>query len=123
MSAVSKILRRGDPDGTSLFFWCPGYDHSHRVQIGQGPGPRWDWNGDVDKPTFTPSVLVTWNEPSDTAGEGADESKDVQKRCHTFVAGGVIDFLGDCTHALRGKHPIPDWPKPIYGGTVPLERS
>ena len=31
--------------------------------------------------------------------------------CHYFLRAGVIEYLGDCTHALRGqKVMLPDWP-------------
>lgn len=103
-TSTSRILRRSDSDARHLSFWCPGCDHAHSVRTGPN---GWDWNGDVHKPTFTPSIKVTW------------PSRKGERCCHSFVADGVIDFLGDCTHALRGKHPIPDWPKPDWGGTVP----
>lgn len=54
---------------------------------------RWTWNGDGDAPTFSPSVLVSWD-----YGE-----ERIQHRCHSFVEGGRIRFLGDCTHALKGQ--------------------
>lgn len=130
MSVVSKILRQADPDASRLFFWCPGCNTSHCVAVGDGPGVRWGWNGDVNKPTFTPSVLTWWNVTAGTDEEVREHWRrwtldhayvvpEREHRCHSFVADGVIDFLGDCTHALRGKHPIPDWPKPDWGGTVP----
>ena len=138
MSLVSKILRRGEGGGrVFMTFWCPGCDAPHQVVV-EGPG-AWGWNGDVHRPTFTPSVLVWWDEPANLAdpealkrdieaaralreaGATGDAAKVPMsaKRCHSFVADGVIDFLSDCTHALRGKHPIPDWPHPDWGGSVP----
>jgi hypothetical protein len=41
-------------------------------------------NGDVEKPTFTASVLVAWSESSDNAGEFDDATKDVKKAGHSF---------------------------------------
>lgn len=96
MSLLSPILRSGQ--GNSLMFWCPGCDGPHRIQHGEGAGPRWGWNGSVDKPTFTPSILVSWNEPSG------------DKVCHSFVTDGKIQFLSDCTHELAGQTvDIPEW--------------
>lgn len=98
MSLLSPILRSGQ--GNSLMFWCPGCDGPHRIQHGEGTGPRWGWNGSVDKPTFTPSILVQWNEP---AGD---------RVCHSFVTDGRIQFLNDCTHELAGQTvAIPEWEK------------
>jgi hypothetical protein len=75
----------------------------HQVQVGAGSGPRWGFNGDFDRPTFTPSIKVTWSEPSDVPEEFDDTSKDKQMCCHSFVRDGQIEFLGDCTHDLAGK--------------------
>ncbi|VVE49252.1 DUF6527 family protein [Pandoraea terrigena] len=101
MSRLSNILRGSE--GNGLSFWCPGCGHPHRIQHGAGKGPRWNWNGNVERPTFTPSVLVTWNEPSDNPSEFEDQTKDVGKACHSFVTDGHIQFLSDCTHALAGQ--------------------
>lgn len=101
MAALSKKLR--SLDGGRLGFWCPGCNEIHQITIGAGPGPRWGYNGNPDAPTFTPSVLVTWNEPSDAPEEFDDTSKDRKIVCHSFVTEGRIQFLGDCTHALAGQ--------------------
>lgn len=84
-------------EGGKLLFWCPGCDGAHGVNVGDGPGPRWGFNGDYDQPTFTPSVLVSYNGP-DAGVDGAPPAV-----CHSFVRGGHIQFLGDCTHALAGQ--------------------
>jgi hypothetical protein len=73
------------------------------VSVGDGPGPRWGYNGNPDLPTFTPSVLVN-----------AGRFHPGKPICHTFVTDGKIQFLGDCTHALAGQTvdmpPFPeDW--------------
>jgi len=105
---LSRVLATGSEG--SLFFECPGCATVHGINHGPGAGPRWGWDGDADKPTFTPSVLVTWSEPSDKPSEFDDASKDVKKVCHSFVTGGRIQFLGDCTHALAGQTvDLPCW--------------
>ncbi|NMZ72988.1 hypothetical protein HBO32_07745 [Pseudomonas nitroreducens] len=88
---LSPILERADDQ---LFFLCPGCSMLHGVRVGPGSQhPRWDWNGDVNKPTFSPSILVTywWGEQRE------------DRRCHSFVRDGRIEFLSDCTHALAGQ--------------------
>lgn len=55
---LSRVLAKAKDD--SLFFECPGCDMIHGISHGEGVGPRWGWNGDVEKPTFTPSVLVRY---------------------------------------------------------------
>ena len=107
MGAISSKLRNAE--GGGLTFWCPGCARAHTVRVGDGPGPRWNWNGSADRPTFQPSVLVTWSEPSDDPALAGDPAHDVSRVCHSFVTDGQIQFLGDCTHALAGQTvPLPD---------------
>ena len=80
MGAISSKLR--NVAGGGLMFWCPGCDMAHEVRVGDGSGPRWGWNGDAARPTFTPSVLVTWSEPSDDPALAGDPAHDVSRVCH-----------------------------------------
>jgi len=116
MSQISRTLRRGTgAAGEFLSFWCPGCDHAHTVSIGQG---GWGFNGDVHAPTFTPSVLVTWPANPNASEEFAEWR--TERRCHSFVTAGAIQFLTDSTHSLAGQTvPIPDWPRPEWGGSEP----
>ena len=91
VSAISKFLRSAE--GGRLLFYCRGCGMAHQVSVGDGPGPRWGYNGNPDKPTFTPSVRVRWT-------HGPQHEPRV---CHTFVTDGRIQYLGDCTHALAGQ--------------------
>jgi len=105
---LSRVLATAEEG--SLWFECPGCKVKHGIQHGPGTGPRWGWNSNAEKPTFTPSILVTWSEPSDKPGEFDDTTKDLKKVCHSFVTDGCIQFLGDCTHALAGQTvDIPAW--------------
>jgi hypothetical protein len=121
MSALSKVLR--DTEDNGLMFWCPGCETAHRIQHGAGSGPRWTWNGNAEKPTFSPSILTkftqltakgkaelkAWRESGCPKGVGAFDSINVV--CHSFVTDGNIQFLGDCTHRLAGQTaPLPDFP-------------
>lgn len=100
MSAVSAILR--SVEGGGLMFWCPGCDGAHMVTVGEGPGPRWDYNGNPERPSFTPSVLVTYN-GADAGQDRGDGRPAPAAVCHSFVTDGRIQFLGDCTHQLAGQ--------------------
>lgn len=109
MSRLSNVLR--GLDGGRVAFRCPGCSNIHIINTGGSPGPVWSYNGKPDAPTFSPSVLATWKEPSDDEGAWDDESKDVPKVCHSFVTDGRIQFLGDCTHALAGQTvDLPEFP-------------
>ena len=100
MGRLSAVLR--GIEGGGLLFWCPGCDHAHQVRVGDGPGPRWLWNGSAERPTFQPSVLVRYD-GADAGVDGAPPSV-----CHSLVVDGAIQCLGDCTHALAGQTvPLP----------------
>lgn len=98
---MAKIHYMGDgnlgPRGGKLYvFHCPGCRYTHPFEIEAPNGTGWNWNGSMDAPTFTPSLLVH--------GGGRDP------RCHSFVTDGNIQFLSDCEHELAGKTvPLPDW--------------
>lgn len=109
-----KRSRLRTAEGGRLLFWCPGCDGAHQVQVGEGAGPRWTFNGDYDRPTFTPSILVRGTEPiTDDDHRRIMAGERVEPRplvCHSFVTDGQIRFLGDCTHALAGwTVPLPDF--------------
>lgn len=71
-------------------FPCPGCGTWHVIPT---VGSRaWGFNGDVNNPTFTPSIL--------------DKRKLYGQQdmiCHMFVKNGQIEFLEDCTHDLKGR--------------------
>lgn len=97
-------------EGGRVAFMCPGCKELHQVSIGEGAGPRWGFNGEYDRPTFTPSVLMRGNKLiRDEAGKWTGEwecdaaGDPVPFVCHSFVRGGQIQFLSDCTHALAGQ--------------------
>ena len=87
---------RGPRGGKLYVFHCPGCKYSHPFEVEVPNGTGWTWNGSLDKPTFTPSLLVWGNRP--------------EQRCHSFVTDGRIQFLSDCYHALAGQTmDLPDW--------------
>ena len=49
--------------------------------------PSWNWNGDFDKPTVSPSILTRFGDYID----------------HVFIRNGQIQYLSDCTHKYAGK--------------------
>lgn len=74
---------------TRLAFWCPGCDVAHHFNT------SWTYNGDPERPTVRPSLLVTGYE----------------LRCHSFIQAGRIHFLADCWHDLKGQTvDLPEWP-------------
>lgn len=74
-------------------FFCPACKEYHYIGVAQNNMgfPIWQFNGNNESPTISPSVMVEYH--------GAD--KDTV--CHSFVRNGNIEFLSDCTHELAGK--------------------
>lgn len=119
MSVSGTKLRwaRGPVD-VRLLHWCPGCNEVHGYRVEGDGRPKWVFNNNFDKPTFTPSMLITVTEHEDE-----DENplpQPVQRTlCHYFIINGEIQFCDDSPHALAGKTvPLPDWPYApgTYGG-------
>lgn len=72
-----------------LIYHCPGCKHNHSV-----PAVRWNWNGNLEKPTLSPSVRHFI-----PAGEHGPE----QTICHYHLRNGVLEFCNDCQHELKGQ--------------------
>jgi hypothetical protein len=87
-----RIFILNDGPKRLLVFECPGCGYAHHVD------DRWQWNGSLTKPTFSPSVLTNGHDPA--------------HRCHSFVRDGRIEFLSDCWHQLADQTvdlPPHDW--------------
>ena len=80
--------------GKKIWIDCPGCDGPHVLRLASAfpESPRWTWNGSLEAPTLDPSIMSSWEHPTDG-----------RQVCHSFVRGGRIEFLGDCTHAMAGK--------------------
>jgi hypothetical protein len=100
-------------------YWCPGCDEHHYVRTKPNEQSQgWSFDGNVDLPTFNPSVKVTGKQTVIVNGEWTGEwvrgpdGKALDKSCHHFVRGGKIEYLSDCTHAMAGKTvDLPDYPE------------
>jgi len=102
---MGKLLVNGD----ALSFYCPGCGEFHTVNR------TWAFNGDSDRPTFSPSIKVTSghflaeHKPGDRCwctynAEHPDDPTPFHcEMCHSFVENGQIRFLDDCSHALAGQ--------------------
>lgn len=86
----------------ALMFICPGCKEFGGTGLHMLPvnstvkRPSWDWDGNLEKPTLTPSILTGKNSP---------------QICHSFLKAGIFEYLSDCTHSLANQHiPLPDLP-------------
>ena len=96
MIEKAKPLTNQNDDLQGYVIFCPGCQQGHLFHtvpwignsLGQS-GPVWKFNGDIHNPTFSPSMLVNKSIP--------------ERRCHSFVREGKIQFLGDCFHDLKNQ--------------------
>lgn len=130
----------GDRPGKQVFTWCPGCDMLHPFTI-EAPAPpdggealnrgvTWTWDGDLERPTFEPSLLVHTSvhlcanehgpvpcpnpETCDHLGHqlahdgtrltGTPHTRDpAWGPCHSFLRAGRWEFLSDSAHHLAGQ--------------------
>lgn len=78
----------------ALKFVCPGCKdirgtglHMLPVNCSDRHSPSWDWDGNLEAPTVSPSILT----------HGVDSV------CHSFLRNGVFEYLGDSTHRFSGQ--------------------
>lgn len=129
MAALSKKLRSVEGSTEQrLVYWCQGCEDTHQVRINAAGRPSWTWDGNAENPTFEPSVLTTQGhyvgggkvgDSGCTCLETFEDYDFKCYRCHTFIRGGMVQFLSDCTHKFAGQTlPLPDWPyaEGEYGG-------
>jgi len=82
--------------------WCPACEKLHLIRT-EGP-VTWDFDGDLEAPTFSPSVKITFG------GYAGDPV------CHYFIERGQIRFCPDSTHLKAGQTvPMPDLPDYLKG--------
>lgn len=101
---IQPMVDRHDGPTTGYAFWCPGCKehHSFRTQgLSQSDAderpyllnrdgsfpPVWGFDGNMELPTFEPSLLYATKHP----------------RCHLFVQAGKIVYCSDCEHELAGQ--------------------
>lgn len=101
---MSVKLTRTKGGQESYWFWCAGCDTHHRfvTKAGTGEGeagqPVWQFDGNTERPTFSPSLLCNGNmKPEDL------HPNTTSHRCHLFLRAGMVQYLNDCTHSLAGK--------------------
>lgn len=115
---MKVALEIQQPSQFQYMIFCPGCGCGHGLRVGQSSGPSWTFDGDLEKPTFSPSLLIEVHdftpkgradyEAWKAAGFPREDDKPMKfesapTRCHSYITGGEIRFLSDCTHALAGK--------------------
>lgn len=106
MSQISPYLRKV-VDGYTHY--CPACKELHTIYV-RGNSPSWTFNGDLCKPSFSPSMKITGkqivvNESGEWTGEWVLDKagKPLPSCCHYFITNGEIRYCTDCTHEYSGK--------------------
>lgn len=98
-------------DAEHYRFECPGCKDWHIIST------AWQVSEDMDKPTVQPSILVRNGHFAPHRAEGSgcwctfykehppEPGEKVFKcaLCHSFIRNGMIQFLDDCSHELKGQ--------------------
>jgi hypothetical protein len=99
-----KILRLKSEKSTEVVHYCPACGDTHIVTTDRAPGasgPSWTVTGSDERPTFLPSVRVSWHRTGDPPNV-----------CHYFVRDGFFEYCQDSSHQMAGQRvPVPDIPK------------
>ena len=90
MRKLIKLNNR-NPDEPEYLFWCPACENYHWFKT-SGPGPIWQWNGSLDKPTISPDIVGVIEMKGDL----------VTKSCRVRVTDGVIEYLQGSYHERAG---------------------
>lgn len=104
MGQVSAVLRRGQG---RYFHWCPACEEMHQLPDG------WTFNGNLDKPTFSPSFKHSGKRTVVVDGRWTGEwhrdadGKPLDGTCHYIITDGRIHFCSDSWH---GRSDVVDMP-------------
>ena len=97
----ASLADNGTAPGRRVLFRCRGCGNAHQVVV-DVPDGGWSWNGNLERPSFSPSVLVHEIR--------RDDGSLYAPRCHSFVTDGRIEYLPDSTHSLAGQTvDLPPW--------------
>lgn len=90
MQHVSQFLLSTNK---GLVHFCPACREMHllNMDVPTAKGSRWDWNGDIMQPTFSPGARFK-----------AYNGRRLVQRCHYQLINGTIIFQKDCMHEFRG---------------------
>lgn len=137
---VAKVVTvsdaRDQSDHLRLKIWCPGCKSLKMLPINgtSDKRPNWQFDGNLEKPTLSPSIKTSYYMMSDE-GEAAAERGDApgpdgryhghEYVCHSFLKAGRWEFLSDCTHELKSQtvdmQPLPVPPPDLSTQTASAE--
>lgn len=122
MKSQLRTITHGETTYEALQFWCPGCEQPdpdggtqgglHMLPVNTSlKAPSWTWDGNLEAPTLSPSILTRMEHARRRSTHGEELTDVGLFVCHSFLRGGVFEFLSDCTHQYAGQSvPLPDLP-------------
>src|SRR4051812_1009593 len=99
--AKLKAVLRSDGRTYGWQFYCPGCETTHMYTT------LWKFDGDLDEPSFTPSLKIYGATPDVPAGHRWPQ-------CHFYLTKGKLIYCPDSEHGLAGKTvELPEWKESI----------
>lgn len=97
MGQVGKLRRLK----TGWAHWCPACEEMHVFATDKpnSQGAQWRFNNDANHPTFEPSMHIKINN-KDHPHHQPNAATTV---CHYTLTAGILTYLMDCTHDMRGR--------------------
>ena len=96
------LSRIEEQDGVRMMAWCPGCRCLHGLWIAGKDRPIWKFDGNMEKPTFSPSLGVKWTRILSTEKDESGNLPHEDLMCHSYIRAGRWKFLDDSTHSLAG---------------------
>jgi hypothetical protein len=95
------VTAHSDGSEEGYKFWCPSCDEMHRfrtkapnvLRSDNKPWPVWKFDGNMEFPTFTPSLRSFYTEPDSGA---------MVTLCHLTLTAGKITYHGDQPKDRKG---------------------
>lgn len=94
-----------DAEHGTYKFKCPaGHWHYINTKVPNHKNAQWSFNGNLDRPTFSPSVNERTGYFVDPNVKGDEDwLKENSYHCHFIITDGKIYFCEDCSHHLKGQ--------------------
>lgn len=77
----------------------------------------WKFDGNLERPTFSPSVKITGKQTVKKDGRWTGEwvmgpdGRALDECCHYILTAGILNYCSDCTHRFAGQQvPLPPLP-------------
>lgn len=124
---LSKKLKLSRPG--VYMHWCQACKSGHFFYTNNANEgkPNWNFDGNVEMPSFTPSMHIFYNEPTVDDDEidrlmklrETDKSIEVPSvrvtTCHYYLTAGRITYMNDCQHSFKGQTvDLLDYPENKY---------